>query len=132
MPDSTPDQVTAYLDEMWRRWNAVGPESGAVMLAGPVGASAMDVPALLAAVRRVLKLHHRQEAPCRSYDYDLRCHWHSHGYDSALHGAIRDCPDCKYRETHPCTHCRDEDWPCPTVEAISAALLGEVETGASA
>jgi hypothetical protein len=70
----------------------------------------------------VLKLHSRQETPVRSYDLDLRCASHRTmplATTAIPFDEIRDCPDCTYRETHPCTHCREDDWPCPTVQAIN-------------
>lgn len=91
-----------------------------------------DACLLLSVVDEVLKLHQRQETPCRSYDMDLRCAAHSGPVTDwtaegtkTLRESIRDCPDCTYRERHPCEHCRCEDWPCPTVEAVSRALLSK-------
>lgn len=93
-------------------------------------ASAGDVPRLLAAVEAVLKLHARQETPMRSYDLDLRCPVHREMIaPRPSFTEIRDCPDCTYRERHPCTHCREDDWPCPTVQAVTAPLTGEGKAG---
>jgi hypothetical protein len=96
--------------------------------------SAGDTPRLLAALDEVLKLHTRQETPVQSWDLDLRCEKHQwtrndrYGPFKGLREhllSVRNCPDCTCRETHPCTHCREDDWPCPEVQAISRALLGE-------
>lgn len=89
---------------------------------------------LLTAVDEVLKLHVRQEVPTRCWDLDLRCEkhqWTKHQSYGPFEGlrenllSVRNCPDCTYRERHPCTHCREDDWPCPTVQAISSALLAD-------
>ncbi len=83
------------------------------------------MPRLLAAVEAALKLHARQDKPVRSWDLGLRCEAHDWTKNTVRSfDAVRDCPDCSYRDRHPCVHCRCEDWPCPTVLAITAALTG--------
>lgn len=92
--------------------------------------SASDVPRLLAALDAVLKLHARPEKPTRSYELDLRCDAHRHARISHIRaGEVRDCPDCTYREVWYCMHCHHEEWPCPTVQAITGKLAGEAGSG---
>jgi hypothetical protein len=130
---SDADKMTTALDEIrgrgYRKGTAPGLKAGEL-----ADRAAADVPRLLAALDEVLKLHTRQETPVQSWDLDLRCEKHQwtrndrYGPFKGLREhllSVRNCPDCTCRETHPCTHCREDDWPCPEVQAISRALLGE-------
>lgn len=124
------DRLTAELEairerneHMRTRYGYVG---GLVALAGAKD----DVPRLLAALDAVLKLHARPEKPTRSYELDLRCDAHRHARISHIRaGEVRDCPDCTYREVWYCMHCHHEEWPCPTVQAITGKLAGEAGSG---
>jgi hypothetical protein len=91
-----------------------------------------DTPRLLAVVEAALKLHARQDKPVRSWDQPCDAHLKAIGTlrlgdRPGAFGAIRDCPDCRYTEYYVCSHCTcpNDTWPCPTVEAIRTALLGE-------
>jgi hypothetical protein len=85
-----------------------------------------DASILLDAVEAALTLHARPEKPTRCWDLDLRCPVHREIIAPVpTYTAVRDCPDCTYRERFYCTRCDHEEWPCPTVRAITAKLTGE-------
>ena len=138
MSDSpAPDPVAAYLSEVGERAARLLPlNRKPSLLAEEV---AQDVPRLLTAAERVLKLH----SEFRIYD---EC-GHEHTQDEVDAGTARDttefvtCEDgyiysvCRacctggWSQTEACASDHERPcWPCGTVEAISAALLGK-ETG---
>lgn len=128
MPD---DDLTAWLKRAREEAEAAGAAGFAV---GSYGLR------LVGAVEAVLKLHAPSETFVRSWDLDLQCGAHaqipmSRRTATEMRGyfaAVRECPDCTYREKRVCSEpgCRDEDWPCPTNQAITRELLGEGSTGA--
>ena len=95
------------------------------------GASNADAARLLAAVEAVLNLHCRSEKPTRTHNV---CGEHARRRPRAAflpewRKAVDACPDCTVTEKYVCDCCRhtcpdDDEWPCPTYRAISAALLG--------
>jgi hypothetical protein len=116
-----------------------------VPAARAVHESAADVPRLLAAVEKVLELHAEfrilEECDHAHIEDDVRegravvvagdfiaCQ------DGYLYSVCRACCTGGTDQTEECAsnhrHCGDECWPCPTVEAISRALLGEGEPDA--
>lgn len=98
-----PDNLTVALDEIRERANRrlTFPVTSSTALQGAIE-SAGDVPRLLAALDEVLKLH-----------------------QPVGRGRVMNCCEgCEAvnGEFHEdCCH----EWPCPTVQAISRALLGE-------
>jgi hypothetical protein len=103
--------------------------------------SQADVVPLLAAVERVLELHHpkpvyglafgglNQDKPLCAHDPDTDPDAHFEGDDGYWY--------CRDRITcHACAQCADEDaadlwaeWPCPTYVAITSALTGAQPAG---
>ena len=84
---------------------------------------------LLAALRAVLALHVKQEKPVRVYDLDLRCGKHAGLGSIGSFEEVRECPDCHYSLRYVCSHCScpHDEWPCPTVQAITREITGEKE-----
>jgi hypothetical protein len=87
--------------------------------------STSPIPRLLAAVEAVLNLHVMQETPVLCWDRVCDAHRDKRGV--AVQPPPGDCPDCRFRDMWVCRHCNcpNDEWPCPTYRAISAALLGE-------
>jgi hypothetical protein len=89
--------------------------------------SAEDVPALLAALRAVLELHVRSDKPVRTHNLcrdHSALHHHSGRFPREV---IEICPECVATEKYVCAHCHhecpdDDQWPCPTVQAITREL----------
>ena len=88
--------------------------------------SAHNALRLLAAVERVLELHHRRDKPVRTHNICMaHAPWgNDEGYNAG-------CAACTITEKQVCAEpscrheCPDDDgWPCPTVLAITAALAG--------
>jgi hypothetical protein len=80
------------------------------------------ITSLLAAVKAVLELH--KPGPVRhSYDLDLRCEAHDWTKHSVrAFEEVQACPACSFREYRRCAHCREDEWPCPTIQAITREL----------
>ena len=139
-PDPTPDQVSAYLGEV-RKLVTERDElvSSAATFAVDVRVfnAAQDrlaerTPALLAAVEAVLA-HHQ---PGRVLITGALCPRHENHRRFSITGteaaSVRDCPDCAAAVWTSCAGCGPQ-MPldsCPARTAISAALLGEVQSGA--
>ena len=98
--------------------------------------SAHNALRLLAAVERVLELHRKQEKPVRTTRVcpeHVQERTRAHARDlPAWREDIAACPDCTVTEKYVCAEpsCRcecpdDDEWPCPTVEAITEALNGQ-------
>jgi hypothetical protein len=86
---------------------------------------------LLAAVEAVLAIHVPHEVPSTRI-----CAEHASGpkwRTSATLGEFRDeanaCPDCVTTMQTVCAHCDcpNDEWPCPTVQAVAKELLSEEE-----
>ena len=117
---STDDPVTGFITAARARLAAAFTYEDYRAMAGDLG-KALD------ALADARVLHCRPEKPARCWDLDLRCARHYVTTDPIPpFSVIRDCPDCTYRERWYCAHCREEEWPCPTLRVITAALTGEV------
>lgn len=143
-PDTTTDRVTAALNEIRQRSERPVARVGSLPITHPgvrgLMESAGDVPCLLAALDRVLALHHKSTI----YALSVSAHdtqepprvWCGHTYEETENGrhviADNDSVLCLDKpEGDVCAECWEEggdeavEWPCPTYRAISAALLGE-------
>ena len=98
------------------------------------------MPSLLAAVEAVLNQHRRRDEPERTHHVCAEhVHQRRHRPDIGLQSwreAVDACPDCTVVEKWVCAErsCRhecpdDDEWPCPTYEAIRAALAGTGKGG---
>jgi hypothetical protein len=92
--------------------------------------SADDIPLLLTALEAALALHTRQDKPVHCWDHVCDAHRDQFGFP--VQPPPRDCPDCRFRDMYVCKHCQcpNDEWPCPTYLAITAALTGK-EAGES-
>lgn len=93
--------------------------------------SSRDVPRLLAAVEAVLALHVRSAKPAKYYEH---CPDHAFDPETRSFGSFDDvvnCPDCTFTEHYLCAHCScpNDEWECPTYQAITAALVAELADG---
>jgi hypothetical protein len=133
----TDDTLTAALDEIRERRALIDdPDVAFAVAAKRMAATMRDFPRLLAALDEVLKLHTRRDQPVIT---TALCVKHSGVRVQGIlvaerRVAVRACPDCTVTEKYVCIHCRhecpdDDDWPCPTYEAISRALMGEDPDG---
>lgn len=127
------DPVAAYLTKVRQDIDRLGVlyDAGYAVSAQEWGTSmqacADDVPRLLAAVEAVLELHVKMDKPARYYEH---CPVHAFDPETRSFGSfetVRTCPDCTYREVWLCKHCEcpNDEWPCPTYQAISAGLSGK-------
>lgn len=94
-----------------------------------VAAAERDRDRLLGAVRAVAAFHVPHEVPSTRI-----CAAHASGpkwRQSATLAEFRDeadaCPDCVRTMQTVCAHCEcpNDDWPCPTAQAITRVLLGK-------
>lgn len=134
-----PDAALAEIRARRARWTGGAQPKTFGELAAWVEASADDVAPLLTALDEVLKLH----SAYRLYD---ECS-HEHTEDEVRAGLATDAGEffaceegferivCRHccaidgsGQTEDCavTHLADECWPCPTIQAITRILLGEV------
>lgn len=92
--------------------------------------------ALTAGYEVLLKLHARSGTPVTSVAI---CPAHSPGRSGGafMHDVIGDCADCVRTQRYVCVHCRhhcpdNDEWPCPTVQEITAALTAGAAVAAAA
>ena len=118
MPDVHADRLAPALDEIRAELRTSG-------------ANYIDTGRLLAAVEAVLKLHVRRDNPARTRNVCMK-HVHQRPRAAFLpewRKAVDTCPDCTVTEKYECDFCRhecpdDDEWPCMTYAAITAALTG--------
>lgn len=92
-----------------------------------------DVRRLLAVADVALKLHRRSDEPVKTR-HVCSVHAYLHHPSPQWRADVEACPDCTVTEKWVCAEpsCRhecpdDDEWPCPTFEAISRALTGKEE-----
>jgi hypothetical protein len=138
MPD---DNLAAALDEIRERDRMIWSDKDTrVSSSATADAARSAVPRLLAALGEVLKLHEAvpiyeialHEGGTPRADGTMLCGHPVDAIDEGRHAVADDGPlICLDKLVYTaCDDCRDEDgerveWPCPTVQAINKALLGE-------
>jgi hypothetical protein len=91
--------------------------------------STADVPLLLRAVRAVREIHWPREITettvCTAHASGSK--WRRSATLAEFRAETRACPDCLEIRKVICDHCGcpNDEWPCPTSEAITRALTGE-------
>ena len=131
MADTAPDPVAAYLAGASERYETAADAVYSTLLGRAQALTSLDdVPCLVAGYGRLLELHVKMDKPARHYHH---CPAHAYDPETRSFGSfetVRDCPDCTYTEVWLCKHCEcpNDEWPCPTYQAISAALLGKETT----
>lgn len=110
------DQVAAALAQMWEGY----------------GPDVADVERLRAALEAVLEVHQPKRQVVRHL-----CSVHGVAVGAArmrsvaYRNEVEVCAGCRKEEVTACSHCQcpHDEWPCPTYQAISGALLGEEPGG---
>lgn len=122
------DRASAALAAIRERSRWISSEDGIAAEGATAERSAEDVPFLLGAIEAVLELHHRRDEPVKTR-HVCRVHAYLHHPSPQWRSDVDSCPDCTVTEKRVCAEpsCRhecpdDDDWPCPTVRAITAEL----------
>jgi hypothetical protein len=114
-------------DEIWSEepWDHVAETMGNLPDAAFIVTARTAMPRLVAAVEAVLELHTRQDKPVLCWDHVCDAHRDKRGIP--VQPPPRDCPGCRFHEMRVCQYCScpNDEWPCPTYRAITAALTGE-------